>query len=402
MEPKKRSIVVTGIGVISSLGFDTEQFFERLCAGEDGTRRITGIDTKNFRRLNAAEIKEPLPYVERWKNYSRASRMALLATQQAIEDAGIELSSLGGRAAVSLGSMIGGTSEIDRVFCETGGESLTFEHGDLIKQYPLEATADTICYEMKIGGLRNTVMTACASGTTAIGIAYQWIQRGRADVVICGGYDVFRPLTHLGLGSFRIITPEKVRPFDIKRKGTLVGEGAGILILESEEHSRNRGAKIYCRVFGYGASCDANDLAHPKENGWGMGIALQRALQDAQIEKEAVGYINAHGTGTEKNDSAEIAAVKRVFGEHAYSLCVSSIKGAIGHTIGAAGAIEAVTTVLALFHQKVPPTINLGQQDPLCDLDIIPHRGRTAELEAAISNSFGFGGNNASLIFGRG
>ncbi|KMQ32186.1 beta-ketoacyl-[acyl-carrier-protein] synthase family protein [Bacillus cereus] len=396
-----REIVVTGLGVVSSLGFDTDTFFKRLIAGDDGTGPITSVDTQDYRRVNAAEIQEKLPEHPPWKSYNRASQIVLHAVAAALQDAGLNRGDLGHRAAVSLGSMIGGTSDIEREYIETKNISVVLEDKNKLIQYPIQSVADVLCYEMNIQGLRNTVMTACASGTTAIGIAMQWIKRGRADIVICGGYDVFRPLTHLGLASFRIIAPDKVRPFDTKRKGILVGEGAGILILESEESARRRGKSSYAKVLGYGASCDANDLAHPEKNGGGMGLAMEKALLEACIDKEMIGYINAHGTGTNKNDSAEIKAIQHVFGAHTNSLCVSSIKGAIGHTIGAAGGIEAVATVLSLVQQQAPPTINSIEQDKDCAVDIIPNRGRNMNLEAALSNSFGFGGNNASIIFGR-
>lgn len=397
----QRKVVVTGLGVISSLGFDLDTFFRRLVAGEDGTGPISSVDIKDYRRINAAEIKEEIPESPPWQSYNRASRMVLQATESALQDAGIIKDELRGRASLSLGSMIGGTSDIERSYIERKDMELLFKDKKQLMQYSIQSVADIVCYELNIHGLRNTVMTACASGTTSIGIARKWIERGYADIVICGGYDVFRPLTHLGLSSFRIITPDKVRPFSVKRKGILVGEGAGILILESEDNARRRGARIYAKVLGYGASCDANDLAHPEKNGLGMARAMEEAIDIACIKKEKIGYINAHGTGTDKNDSAEVAAIQEVFGTHANSLMVSSIKGAIGHTIGAAGGIEAVATILSIARQCVPPTINLIKKDNDFELDVVPNKGRETQIQAALSNSFGFGGNNASILFGR-
>lgn len=400
MQKTDRKVVVTGLGIISSAGFNAEEFFSNLCAGVDMTGPITTADTKGFRRLIAAEIKDELPSTEKWRKYSRASQMALLAARDALDDANLKPGFGKIKPALSLATMGGGAPEIEDWYLRAAGKQFGKEQIDLLKQFSLHSVASTLAHEFKVNGPINTVMSACASGTIAIGIAYKWIKRGRADLVICGGVDAFRVMTHLEVSTLRIVSPEKVAPFDAKRKGILIGEGAGILILESETNAKQRGARIYCNVLGYGASCDAYDLAHPEENGIGISAAINNAIADAKIDRRTVNYINAHGTGTMKNDSAETSGIKRVFGDYARSLYLSSIKGAIGHTLGAAGAIEAVATVMTIHQGRIPPTINYQNYDPNCDLNVVPNKCLEVKVETAMSNSFGFGGNNAVIVFG--
>lgn len=401
MTNTKNNVVVTGLGVISALGFRKDEFFKNLCDGKDATARITSVNPEKFRKTNAVEIHKQLPYHEGLKGYGRAMKMALLAVEEALDDSAINPNLYEkDRIGVSIGTMASGAGEFERWYCDNKGMEPGNDQRDLINQYTIQSMADAIAYKYSISGPRNSVMTACASGTVSIGIGYRWIQRGRADAVICGGVDAFRFITHLALSVFRAVSPDKVRPFDANRKGTLIGEGAGILILENEENARKRGAKIYCRVLGYGATCDANDLAHPHEDGLGMSCAMEKAIKDSGLDKGLIGYINAHGTGTEKNDVPEAEAIRKVFADTDRKPCVSSIKGAIGHTNGAAGGIEAIATVLSIYNKKAPPTVNVQKIDSKCIIDIVLDRARDMDIKAAISNSFGFGGNNACILFG--
>lgn len=395
------NIVVTGLGVISSAGFDQDEFFNNLLSGIDTTGPIKSFRTEGFRRTNAAEIIKPLPQIpESWEGYGRSAKMALLATKEALMDAGLGFNLSEYNVGVCIGNMTGGTAEFEAWYLEEENREMREEQKNIIKQYPHKSIASALAYEFNVGGIVNTIVSACASGTIALGTAYNMIKRGRADIVICGGADAFRKLQHLEASAYRIISPDKVSPFDAKRKGILLGEGAGILIFESEESSRRRNAHIHCQVLGYGSSCEAYDLAHPQENGEGICLALENAIATAGVPKEKIGYINAHGTGTVKNDSAEILGIKKAFKEHAGKLLISSIKGSIGHTHGAAGAIEAISTVMSIVKGKIPPTINYNNLDEKCDLNVVPNKAIDAKLEVAVSNSFGFGGNNAIIVFG--
>lgn len=401
MSQHDRKVVVTGLGVISSAGFDAEEFYNNLCSGRDFTGPITSVDTSGFRRLNAAEIKRELPPLpEHWKDYSRASKMALTAAAQALTDAGLGFDLSNIKASISIGTMTGGAADFEKWYCGENCREPAQEQQALISQFPHHSAAASMAYEFRIMGCVNTTVSACASGTISQGIAYKLIKNGRADIVICGGVDAFRTLQHLESSAYRIVSPDKVKPFDAARKGILVGEGAGILIFEAEENAKRRNADIYCNVLGYGASCDAEDLAHPQENGEGIGKAMTGAIRCANIPAEKIGYINAHGTGTSKNDSAETAGIKLAFGKHAHELLASSIKGAIGHTLAAAGAVEAIAAVQTLKNGRIPPTINYNNLDVHCNLDIVPNISAEMRLEAVMSNSFGFGGNNASILFG--
>ena len=391
-------VVVTGVGVISSLGTNQNNFFNNICLGKNAAAPITSTNTENYRKRNAAEIKETLAVPEAWKTYSRASQMALLAVKGALEDAGLT-QCLPQNTGVSIGTMNGGAPEVEAWYCDGKQKLLEEIDSNLLHNYPLHSIAQSISAEFSLKGLKNTVMTACASGTSAIGIGLKWIKNGHADVVICGGVDAFRPLTHLGLTSFRIIAPDIVKPFSKSRKGILVGEGAGIVVLESEKSARERGAEWYCSVAGFGATCDANDLAHPLDDGFGMFQAMKKAVENANINVGEIDYINAHGTGTAKNDLAELTAIEKLMRGFSKTVFVSSIKGSIGHTIGAAGGIEAVATVLSIKNKCIPPNINCEDPEIISDSIIVPQEMVKLPVRVAMSNSFGFGGNNVSIIF---
>lgn len=397
----KRKVIVSGLGVVSSAGMLVNVFFENLCKGIDTTGPIATCNTDCLIRKNAAEIKVPLPVKESWRKYSQATQMALIAVQNALNDAQIKPGDLSIRTGICFSTMCAGMPEVENYLFSIGSTDVKKIPRKMLEQYSHQSVADTLAYEFNLSGICSTIDVACASGTVALGIAYRWVQRGRADVVICGGVDPFSLSNHIYLSSLRIITPDKVRPFDDKRRGTLLGEGAGVLVLESEESALKRKAKIYCQIEGYGFSCDADDLSHPNEYGSGLSRAMEKAISESNIKREYIGYINAHGTGTKKNDTAEIEAIRKTFKNSASSLCISSIKGAIGHTGAAAGAIEAIATIKALYTGRIPPTINFQNNSNANDLNFVPNRSIKSDLRYAMSNSSGMGGSNASIIFGR-
>ncbi|MHB1392533.1 MAG: beta-ketoacyl-[acyl-carrier-protein] synthase family protein [Clostridia bacterium] len=398
---KNKKVVVSGLGIVSALSEEIDTFFEKLCNGTDATGPITTFVTGNLKSKNAAQIRFPLSVPEEWSDYNRTSQMALIAAKNAIDDALINPDDFGYNMGISIGTLLAGIPEVQKLFCIDGAQDVSLIEKTQLQQFCYSAIADTVAYEFSIKGIRDTIGIACASGTTAIGMAYRWIKNGRADAVLCGGVDTFSITSHLIMSSLKLISPDKVSPFDEKRKGFLLGEGAGMLVLESEESAKRHGAKIYCRVLGYGHTCDGGDMSHPDVNGVGLSKAMEKAINEANISKSEIRYINAHGTATAKNDSAEIAAIRNTFSGHTSNMYVSSIKGAIGHTNGAAGAIEAITTVLALINNRIPPTINFDKNDEINDINVVPNKSVKAEFKAAMSNSVAFGGINSSIIFGR-
>ncbi|MGE5632573.1 MAG: beta-ketoacyl-[acyl-carrier-protein] synthase family protein [Caulobacteraceae bacterium] len=398
---KDNKVVVSGMGIVSALGVELDAFFEKLCSGTDATGPIETYITDNFRRKNTAQIRFPLPVPDCWSNYNRALQMALIAAGSALEDSLIKPVEYGDRMGLSIGTLLGGIPEVQKQYYISGANDISDVEKTQLQQFCYSAAADAIAYEFGINGIRNTIGVACASGTIAIGIAYKWIKYGRADAVLCGGVDIFSLTSHMIMSNLKLISPDRIRPFDENRKGFLLGEGAGMLVLESEKSANKRGAKIYCRVLGYGDTCDGGDMNHPDVNGAGLSKAMEKAIKEANISKSEIKYINAHGTATIKNDSAEIASIRKTFSGLTKDMYVSSIKGAIGHANGAAGAIEAIASILALTHNKLPPTINFVSNDEISDLSIVPNKAISTELNAVMSNSVAFGGINSSIIFGR-
>ncbi len=408
-----RRVVVTGIGLICAVGNNTGEAWQNLLAGKSGVGRITQFDASNFACQIAAEVKgfDPLQYIEKkeLKKMGRFIHLALAAADQAVKMAGLEISpDLAPRVGVHIGSGIGGFDVIER------------EHKNLLNGGPrkispffipaaivnLAAGHVSIRYNAK--GPNEATCTACTSSAHSVGDAAKIIARCDADVMIAGGTEA--AITEMGVGGFAAMralstrndAPEKAsRPWDAERDGFVIGEGSGILILEEMEFARRRGAKILAEIVGYGMSGDAYHITQPAENGDGAYRVMLNTLRDAKIQPEQVGYINAHGTSTGIGDKLETVAVKRAFGDHAYKLAVSSTKSMTGHLLGGAGGLEAGITVLALRDQVLPPTINLDQPDPECDLDFVPHHSRQAAIEYAMSNSFGFGGTNGALLFRR-
>jgi 3-oxoacyl-[acyl-carrier-protein] synthase II len=408
-----RRVVVTGIGLICGVGNTTEEVWGKLLAGKSGVARITQFDASQFACQIAAEVKnfDPLQFIEKkeLKKMGRFIHLALAAADEAMKAAELQVTpEISERVGVHIGSGIGGFDVIER-------EHISLLNGGPRKISPffipaaiVNLAAGHVSIRYKARGPNEATCTACTSSAHSIGDAYKIIARCDADVMIAGGTEA--AITPMGVGGFAAMralstrndAPEKAsRPWDSGRDGFVIGEGAGILILEELEFARRRGARIMAEIMGYGMSGDAFHITQPAENGDGAYRVMLNTLRDAKVQPEQVQYINAHGTSTDIGDKLETVAIKRAFGEHAYKLAVSSTKSMTGHLLGGAGGLEAGITLLALRDQILPPTINLENPEPDCDLDYVPNTARKAEVEYAMSNSFGFGGTNGALLFRR-
>ena len=407
-----RRVVITGIGVVSPVGIGKEEYFSSLLAGRSGVGAITRFDTTGFPVRIAAEVKgfDPWNYMERKaaKRMERFSQYAVASAVMAKEDSGLTWEdpySVG----VFVGSGIGGLDifyEQIEVLVKRGPDRV---NPFFIPMMIPNMAAANVSIALGIRGPVNATCTACAASTNALGDAFHMVRRGDAVAVLAGGAE--SPVGHIGLGAFaalralstRNAEPERAsRPFDAGRDGFVIGEGAAIMVLEEREHAISRGAHIYAEFLGYGMSGDAFHITEPHESGEPAAEAMRRAMAMAGVGPEEMGYINAHGTSTIVGDIMETKAIRKALGPAADHVLVSSTKSMFGHCLGAAGALEAVACVLALEQGKVPPTINLEQPDPLCDLDYVPNVMRRAPIQYAASNSFGFGGHNATILFGRG
>jgi len=406
-----KRVVITGMGVISPVGTGLDNFWNALTAGVSGIARITRFDPSEYSTQIAGEVKDfdYSKYIDKkeGRRMDKFSQYAVVAAAMAIEDAGMDLQSLDkDRTGVIVGSGIGGMETFEeqcRVLVNRGPSRIS---PFLIPMMIANMAAGQIAIKFGLRGPNITAITACASSGNAIGDAFKLIQRGGAEVVITGGTEA--PITPLSVAGFcamkamstRNEEPARAsRPFDADRDGFVMGEGAAMMVLETLEHAQKRGANIYAEIVGYGSSCDAYHITAPDPEGSGAAAAMKMALADGDLKPEDVQYINAHGTSTPVGDVAEVVAIKKVFGDHAYKLTVSSTKSMTGHMLGAAGAVEGIATVLAIRDDLVPPTINLENPDPACDLDFVPNQARKMTVHVALSNSFGFGGHNVTLAF---
>ncbi|HJO38889.1 MAG: beta-ketoacyl-ACP synthase II [Vicinamibacterales bacterium] len=408
-----RRVVVSGVGLVSSLGVGTDQNWDALCAGRSGIGPITRFDAAEYAARIAGEVKDfdPLQFISKKdvKKMDVFIQFAIAAAEFAVRDADLKVTpDIAARVGVFIASGIGGFATIER------------EHRNLLEHGPrrispffipasiINLAAGQVSIRFGAQGPNSATCTACSASAHAVGDAFEIISRGSADVMIAGGSEA--AITPLGVGGFAAMRALSIRndeparasrPFDLDRDGFIIGEGAGVVILEEFERARARGAQIYAELVGYGMSGDAFHVTAPSENGDGATRAMQAALARADCQPEQVDYINAHGTSTPHNDRLETLAIRRVFGGHAKRLAVSSTKSMTGHLLGAAGGLEAGITALAVKHQTLPPTINLETPDPDCDLDYVPGAARQATVGVALSNSFGFGGTNAVLLFKR-
>lgn len=406
----KRRVVVTGIGAVTPLGNDISTTWENIKAGKVGIGPLTRLDQEKFPVHVAAEVKdfEMEKYVSRKdaRKMDRFTQFALAASIMAVEDAKLEITpELGLRTGVWIGSGIGGMETYEqqfRNFLEKGQRRVS---PFFVPMMIPDMAAGQVSIHFGAKAINSCTVTACASGTNSIGDAFKVIERGDADVMIAGGAEA--PITNMAVAGFCSNTalslnpdPQTAsRPFDKNRDGFVIGEGAGIVILEEYEHAVARDAKIYAEVVGYGSTGDAFHITAPAPDGEGAARSMQQAIDDAEVLPEVVDYINAHGTSTYYNDLYETKAVKTVFGEHAYKLAISSTKSMTGHLLGAAGGVEAIFSVLAIKEGILPPTMNLETPDEECDLDYVPNTLREQEVSYVLSNSLGFGGHNASLLF---
>ncbi len=407
---EKRRVVVTGIGAVTPLGLDASSSWEGAISGKSGVGMLTRLDAEAFPMKVAAEINsfDPADYLDRKeaRKMDRFTQFAVVSAKEALKDSGLMITEENAnRVGVWIGSGIGGMETYEnqfRTFLEKGQRRVSPFFVPMM--IPDMASGQVSIYT-GAKGPNSCSVTACASGTNSIGDAFKVIQRGDADAMIAGGSEA--PITNMAVAGFcsakAVTTSEDPttasRPFDKNRSGFVMGEGAGILILESLESASARGAKIYAEVVGYGSTGDAHHVTAPAPEGEGGARSMQAALDDSGLAKEEISYINAHGTSTDLNDPYETKAIKTVFQNHAYNLAVSSTKSMTGHLLGAAGAVEAIFSVKALEQGIIPPTINLNEPDPECDLDYVPNKARQSDVTAVLSNSLGFGGHNATLIF---
>jgi 3-oxoacyl-[acyl-carrier-protein] synthase II len=413
---QRRRVAVTGVGLISPVGMGVEESWANLKAGKSGIGPITHFDAAQFATQFAGEVKgfDPADYIhaKEIKKMDRFTHLAIGASQMAVDDSGLQITEENAtRVGVIAGSGMGGLGTLENThatYVNKGPRRIT---PFFIPMVIINLASGHISMRFGAKGPNSAAVTACATGTNCIGDSFRLIQLGYADAMIAGGSEA--AITPLGIGGFNAMRalstrndePERAsRPFDVERDGFVMGEGAGIVVLEELESAKKRGAKIYAEVIyaevvGYGMTADAYHMTAPAPEGEGAARCMEATLQDAGVLPEDVDYINAHGTSTKYGDELETAAIKTVFGGHAYKLAVSSTKSMTGHLLGAAGGVEAIATILGIYEGVVPPTINLDNPDPECDLDYVPHKAKDMELKYAISNSFGFGGTNACLLF---
>jgi 3-oxoacyl-[acyl-carrier-protein] synthase II len=407
----QKRVVITGMGCISPLGNDPDILWKNILDGKSGVHHITHYDTTDFKCKIAAEVLDfdgiALFGSREVRRMDRFTQFAVAAASQALQNSNININDDNrDQIGVIIGTGIGGLQTIYdqvQVFMERGPSRVS---PFLVPMMLPDTAAGMVAIHLGVRGPNLAVISACATGTNALGEAAEIIRRDQAEVILAGGSEsVIVPIAMAGLSVMGALSernddpPRASRPFDLHRDGFVMGEGAGVLVLEEREHAINRGAKIYAELIGYGLNSDAYHITSPAPNGEGAAKCMGYALKDAGIRPDEVDYINAHGTSTKYGDELETSAIKNVFGIHAYKLCVSSTKSMIGHLLGASGGVEAGFCALSIYNRIVPPTINLDNPDPACDLDYVPHKARPLDINIAMSNSFGFGGTNACIIF---
>ena len=394
-------VVITGIGVISSIGIGRKNFWEALNKGTSGISRIASFDTSDFPTHNGGEVKDFFPedYLDKRKTrfIGRTSMLAMSAARLALKDSALNLSSFNReRSGVCMGTTMGETQVLEEINHAWVKQGEKYIDAKLISRYPSYVLASNLGADLKLKGPNYIIPTACAAGNYAIGYASDLIKSGDADIMFAGGADAFSKIAFVGFNRLYAVAPDKCQPFDKNRKGMMVGEGAGVVVLEKLESALKRKAEIYAEILDYSLSCDAHHMTAPESNG--IAACLQKALSACGLTPEDVDYLNAHGTGTPANDREECLAIKKVFGERAVKLPVSSIKSMLGHTMGAASSIEAIACALAVKNDLIPPTINFETPDPECDIDCVPNTCRRQKTDIAFNSSSAFGGNNACLV----
>lgn len=401
---KNKRVVITGLGVVSPIGTGNKNFWDAAMLGTNGVRPIKSIDVTDYKTKTGGEVlyfnAEDFLSVEKIATMGRSSQFAIAATKMALEDAGCDLSKENAfRVGVSFGTTMGEPQILDE------GINIKYKNGsvddipkELPRQYPCNSIPTNISREFGAKGPCTIIPTACAAGNYAIGYAYDQINLGKIDMAITGGSDPFSSIAFTGFNRLLATTPDVCRPFDKNRSGMAVAEGAGALILESLEHAIERGATICAELLGYGLGCDAFKMTIPDPTGTGGIIAMKKALKHSGVGVDEIDYICAHGTGTGENDKSETLISKEVFGKRAYDIPMTSLKSMLGHTMGAASAIEAAACVMMLNNDTILPTINYETPDPLCDLDYVPNKPRKTELNTIVSNAYAFAGNTSAIV----
>jgi len=396
-----KRVVITGLGVISSIGIGWQEFWDSLLKGKSGISPVTSFDTSNHFTHNGGEVKNfrPGEFIEENKIrlFSRASHFTLAAAQLALKDAKLSPKELSDAlVGTCVGTTMGSVQTVEIIDELIVGGNTAALTNELLYQVPTHSSPSSVAKTFSFSGPTMMFSNACAAGNYAIGHGFDLIRSGRADIVFAGGAEPLSKVAFTGFNQFSAVAPEKCQPFDKNRKGMMVAEGAGLLILESHESALKRKAHIYAEILGYGLSCDAHHMTTSTVEG--IAACMKKALQETELTIENVDYVSAHGTGTLSNDKNECAAIREVFGPRYESIPVSSIKSMLGHTMGAASALEAVACALAAKNDVIPPTINYETPDPECDIDCVPNRARNHKVNIALNNSYAFGGNNASLV----
>jgi len=396
-----KRIVITGLGVVSSIGIGKNDFWSSLIKGKSGITQISSFDTSVFPTHLGGEVKNFNPYQfvskRRYSRVGRASCFAIASAKLALEDAKINLGDYErGRAGICVGTTMGETQILEKINEDWIKRGVDAIQSEAIPRYPCNVLSCNVAIELKLKGPNYVIPCACAAGNYAIGYAYDIIRADGADIMLAGGTDAFSRIAFIGFNRLFAVAPDKCQPFDKNRKGMMVAEGSGMVVLESYENALKRNAPVYAEVLGYGLSCDAHHMTAPFSEG--IKEAIQKALKEADIMPQEVDYFNAHGTGTVSNDKEECLAIKKVFGDYYKKLRVSSIKSMLGHTMGAASVIEAVVCCLAVKNDLIPPTINYETPDPECDIDCVPNVSCKQKVNIALNSSSAFGGNNACLV----
>ena len=389
-----KRIVITGLGVVSSIGIGKDDFWKALIAGISGISKISSFDTSDYPTHYGGEVKNFEPEN---KNIGRASSLAIASAKFALNDAGIKPDNLDSKkTGVVIGTTMGESQVLEKLndaWVKKGTDAIDPK---LIPQYPCNVLSLNVAQELKLDGPNFVIPNACAAGNYAIGYAYDLIRMGKAEMMLAGGTDAFSRIAFIGFNRLLAVAPEKCQPFDKNRKGMLVAEGSAMVLIETLEAALKRKANIYAEILGYGLSCDAHHMTAPFNEG--IKEAIEKALSESKIPADKVNYFSAHGTGTPANDREECLAIKKVFGDYSKKLPVSSIKSMLGHTMGAASAIEAVACTLSVKNDIIPPTINFQTPDPDCDIDCVPNVPRKAKVDIALNSASAFGGNNACLV----
>jgi 3-oxoacyl-[acyl-carrier-protein] synthase II len=401
----RKRVVITGLGVVSAVGNNVPEFWNSLIEAKEGIKEITVFDSSPYRTKIAAEVSglDPEDHFSKKeiRRLSRCDQFGIVAFREAWRSARLDRNPIDKeRVGVVLGAGSGGILSVEKYFRDFY-QGVKRPPPSLLISYSLATTTDLIAIESGLKGPRTTTATVCSSSSASLGVAYEMIQMDLADVMVSGGSDSLCEVSYSGFSSLKLVDPESCKPFDKRRQGLVIGEGAGILILEELEHALQREAPIYAEFLGYGVCADAYHLTAPEPNGEGVERVIKIALDHAGISPEEVDTINAHGTATPFNDIAETRGIKRVFGERSKEIPISGIKSMVGHCLGSAGGIEALATVMTLETGIIPPTIHYEVPDPLCDLNYTPNRSIKKDVRVALSNSFAFGGNNVCLVFGK-